>query len=608
MATTALRPAFWLAVLWVTCLLPHTKPLNAANILHVAVSGDDTSAGTETAPLATIQAAVNRANAGDTIRIGNGVFYEQIVIRKAGTADAPITLEGTRSAEGQRLSRIALGQAVDPQTWEPAADVGPGVFANRSFGFEPGLLTVNGLYVAHVHRNNWRLRTGNEHGEGRPMRILAWPEDHIEPTTSQHRVPIPFWQTMGGVYTYLTGEDENITYLRLADGVDPREQTVEISPGGAVVHIDGGSHIILRGLEITNGEIGVQVSGATAQHNLIEDCYISHGRVRVMINSRASHTTVRDCHIAMAFIGTRPGAWGGPNVESGKREFIYNFFKQIQSPSASSDDRAIRVQNGARDTVIEGNHLDAGLVAITSSGIKGLIVRDNVIHDFSSVGLSIITGSIDAHFHDNLIYNCNKNIRLHRLNQGNGHRVYIYRNRLFQPEGVGEHIYTHSHTEEQLELMEIEEYDEPEITVYHNTFIGGSNFMSLTTRMRYGVPGFRFINNVISSGQTFRWFREDSIIGAFDYNWINDPAAKPHSGSLWFGEHNILATGKSPWPTDRLPNFKLPENSTARQAGIDVSQPFVIDGWLYQPLPGMEPGYFYGERPDIGAIQMPTDG
>jgi hypothetical protein len=242
-------------------------------------------------------------------------------------------------------------------------------------------------------------------------------------------------------------------------------------------------------------------------------------------------------------------------------------------------------------------------VAITSSSNQGLIVRENVIHDFSSVGLSIITGSVDAYFHDNLIYNCNKNIRLHRLNQGDGHRVYIYRNRLFQPDGVGEHIYTHSHTEEQMERMEIEDYDEPEITVYHNTFIGGSNFMSLTTRMRHGVPGFRFINNVISAGRTFRWFHTDSIIGAFDYNWINDPEAVAHRDSLWFGEHNIIDTGKSPWPTEHLPDFVLPENSAARHAGLDLSRPFVIDGRKYQPLPGMEPGYFTGERPNMGAIQ-----
>ncbi len=598
-----MMPRFLTAVCALTLLGGVVCPPSAwARDVYVAVDGSDDHPGTQAQPFKSIQHAVDRAEPGDVIRVGPGAYQEHVQVRRSGAEGAPITIEGARGPDGERLTRLDAGEPVAPETWQPAPDIGPNVFKNESFGYEPKLLTVDGLYVAHAHRDNWTATSSDTPEAGRPMTILAWPEDHQVTTSSQHKVEVPFWDTMGGVYAYNPDKEGRlITYLRLARGVDPRERDVAISPGGPVVTIDNASHIVLRGLEIARGEVGVTIQGGQANHNLVEDCRITHGRIRVLVANKASHNTIRNCHIAMAFAGARPGAWGGDTIEAGVCEYLYNFFKRLAGPAASSDDRAITVNRGARHTTIVGNHLDGGLVAITSSSNEGLVVRDNIINDFSSVGLSIITGSVDARFHDNLIYNCNKNIRLHRLNQGDGYRVYIYRNRLFQPDGRGEHIYTHAHTEQQLKKMGITEYEDPEVTVYHNTFVGGPRFFSLTTRLRNEASKFRFINNVISTRHPFRWIKNDTVLGVFDYNWVG--GEDTYEGAEWFGEHNVAATGQLIGTEGELPDFRLPPDSAARNAGIDLSQPFTIDGQTYEPLPGMEPGYFRGEQPDMGAIQ-----
>src|SRR5690606_14959941 len=147
------------------------------------------------------------------------------------------------------------------------------------------------------------------------------------------------------------------------------------------------------------------------------------------------------------------------------------------------------------------------------------------------------TGTIDAQVHDNLVYDCKINLRLHRLNEF-GHRVAIYRNRLFQP-GSGVHIFCYSMPYQQ-------DPPEPQFTFYHYTFIGGSRVwqMPAAALMPQGVPGFRFINNVMAAREAFRGaetLRDNpQAVGLFDYNWLGGTRPYPQIPP-WLGENNVLA-------------------------------------------------------------------
>ncbi|MFI9583947.1 right-handed parallel beta-helix repeat-containing protein [Streptomyces sp. NPDC052236] len=73
-----------------------------ATDLYVASNGTDSNPGTLTAPLKTIQHAVNLAQAGTTIQIRGGTYAPStnIQLLKSGTASQPITL---RSYNGERV-------------------------------------------------------------------------------------------------------------------------------------------------------------------------------------------------------------------------------------------------------------------------------------------------------------------------------------------------------------------------------------------------------------------------------------------------------------------------------------------------------------------------
>ncbi|MFP2924067.1 fibronectin type III domain-containing protein [Pyxidicoccus sp. 3LG] len=80
--------------------------------LYVSPSGSDSNSGTSsTAPLKTIQAALDKAMAGTTIHLASGIYRERPVTKRAGTASAPITLKGpeTGKARSGRYKAVLFG-------------------------------------------------------------------------------------------------------------------------------------------------------------------------------------------------------------------------------------------------------------------------------------------------------------------------------------------------------------------------------------------------------------------------------------------------------------------------------------------------------------------
>jgi len=78
-----------------TALLVVAAGVQAADF-YVAPHGDDAHPGTETQPLATLQAAVNKLQPGDTLLIRGGTYRETVTFPRSGTADKPITLKAYR--------------------------------------------------------------------------------------------------------------------------------------------------------------------------------------------------------------------------------------------------------------------------------------------------------------------------------------------------------------------------------------------------------------------------------------------------------------------------------------------------------------------------------
>ena len=70
--------------------------LSQAAQIYVAPNGDDTNPGTETRPMASIQAAVEKLQPGDMCLIREGVYRETVTFSRSGTEQRPITVQSYR--------------------------------------------------------------------------------------------------------------------------------------------------------------------------------------------------------------------------------------------------------------------------------------------------------------------------------------------------------------------------------------------------------------------------------------------------------------------------------------------------------------------------------
>ncbi len=76
------------------CML--SAGVTSGAVLYVSQDGNDANMGTRARPLATIQAAVERLQPGDTCVVRGGVYRETVVFPRSGEAGRPITLRAYR--------------------------------------------------------------------------------------------------------------------------------------------------------------------------------------------------------------------------------------------------------------------------------------------------------------------------------------------------------------------------------------------------------------------------------------------------------------------------------------------------------------------------------
>ncbi|HUI24875.1 MAG TPA: hypothetical protein VL403_02230 [Candidatus Kryptonia bacterium] len=85
----------WLCGVVLACT---TTSLARATTYYVSPSGSDRAAGSTIAPWKTINYAAGRAHAGDTVVVKAGVYRESVIVKRGGSASAPLTVRGLAGA------------------------------------------------------------------------------------------------------------------------------------------------------------------------------------------------------------------------------------------------------------------------------------------------------------------------------------------------------------------------------------------------------------------------------------------------------------------------------------------------------------------------------
>lgn len=570
---------------------PHDPPeLADPPTWYVSVHGSDSNDGqSEETAFRTIQHAANRAEPGDVIQILPGLYRERLRIERSGTPRDPIVFQGETGAIIDGGDLVA--------GWEPAPEIADGVY-KADLPYEPRHMTWDNRYILGIIP----ARAGGD--------VTRFLQDDIYHRGTE-RTERAGWDGVEALYVTIDGT----TYLRFSDRRDPNTAETTISrQRAASVRIADQSHIVIRGLTIRGAYHAVLITG-DAHNNIIEDNLLMHGHHTLFVSNGASGNHLRNNEITLNFIWDELGQ---RREHSDAHRNTWHYFKNV----GSSNHYAIRLRDGGSDNEVYGNYIyhhwdGIGIRSAPSHSRLPMTdeereayaqynqrvrIYENHVRNMQDAVLVIKAGGVETEIFDNIFHEGSTLIRFKALHEG---PIYIYRNRISAdthvqrdgraggPPGVFISLNDMPHT--------------PGIAYfYHNTFVPGGSGISLggitSDPPTRALENFWFVNNVFSP--TTRLFHRSSSWGnvmnaRFDYNW----AGGDIHYTFWPAQdNNILADGVRLWDDPANTDYRLPADSAAREAGIDLSQEWTVDGVTHPPLPGMNPGYFSGSRPDMGVF------
>ena len=221
--------------------------------LHVAKNGSDTAAGTAAAPLLTIGAAAALAQPGDTVVVHEGVYREWVNPPRGGTAEAPITYEAARDADGH-FEAVTISGAEVVTDWRPhpvpgdatqhvwVTTVPNAVFGSRN----PYVERIGGDWFFDSV-NTWH--TGEVYLDGKSMyeALTLAGVEHPEVTKDS-------FDPTGSLLTWYCEVDDDVTTIWANfGGADPAEHEIEINARTFVFWpaATGIDYVTVRGFTLT---------------------------------------------------------------------------------------------------------------------------------------------------------------------------------------------------------------------------------------------------------------------------------------------------------------------------------------------------------------------
>ena len=218
----------------------------AAAEFHVATSGNDANDGSPGKPLRTIQAAAEKAQAGDTITVHAGIYRERVNPPRGGESDANrITYQAAPD------EKVVITGAAPMKGWtKVSGDTWKVVIPKASFGdFNPFADRVQGEWCGRIFprpghsKDDWVGGTGRHSGSvylnGHWLTEAFDLESLVKPAAKP-----PSW--------FAKVEDASTTVWAQFPGVNPNEANVEISVRQCVFYPSkpGINYITVRGFEL----------------------------------------------------------------------------------------------------------------------------------------------------------------------------------------------------------------------------------------------------------------------------------------------------------------------------------------------------------------------
>ena len=563
---------------WKTETYGSMKSYVLSNRYVVAKNGNDNAIGDETHPFNTIQNAINHAQAGDTIYVKAGTYYEKLEFKHSGQKNLPIIFQGEKDANGKRLVTIFGGERVTAN-WTVADEISPYVYKTTDIPYHSFAMTVKRdgeikdipkLYA----QDNEAFFT---HRKYNYKEVLAYSPDRTEQGPFTY-LEVNYWDGIEALYAYETST--NTTYIRFRDGENPNNMELYSSEGGdtfsgknfnpshqgAAIKIANQSYITIKGFNIDGAQDGVLIYGKDAMHNIIENNEITNGQRRVLLAEDTSNNLIRNNKMHMRLLSKkyRPSAWlsqhrseinDNYNEEEKKNiavaEHYYNVYKHEVGVSTGSpqDDCGVNfIYAGNGNKIYKNEIYDTlgGVFGNLAAG-KKIYIYDNIFHHISSVTTHIPEIDLGEYFiHDNKMYDVQIGIRI-QLMLDYAHReliakkVHFYNNIIYNPQYLGVNLYVYR-TEDDYDYQNETQYH-PDLEFKNNKFIGGRIVLGLKTNIGSKTD---LINNTFSNVKME--INASQILGTVKDNWVHTIAPSEY---IFNNDNTMSDTPK--WDVPKIP-------------------------------------------------------
>ena len=590
--------------------------------------GSDNNDGSSAHPLQHIQKAIDLAEAGERIFVRRGLYFESLQINKSGSTSKPIVIEGETDANGNLLAHIHGGEKITGQWVSAEGDPLNGVRLDNGVykltGIQGNTYAMT-IYEDGVFKDIPRVDVNTvgdnavHYFEKRAEVFNIKPSDTVPLYSGNVRAR--YWDGIEAIYTQVG----DTLYIRFGDYQNPNNLALYRAGGGAqnietnrtaklnehieqsaTFKIDNASYITLKNLKIDGAQSGVMIRGENAHHNRVEYCDIVNGQHRIMLTQETHDNLVAHNRLHMVLLSKyRPMAWWdiwrkdktGIDEENYKYVVAQHYYEAYKheiglNTSGPQDDTGVYLYSAGGGNEIAHNEIYDTLAGVFGDEIGGVKIHHNYFHHISgtSVGRGRGLEGDGAYVYQNNFMNVHIAVRFNADEVEHAkERLWFYDNLIYNPLGLGVAIYP--------TLYEGAESAHAELCFYHNTAVnvGNDNLDQL-----FGGDNILFVNNLYYKSKIN--FTPDREIGHFAYNWfeeLNTIQGTPKR----FENNNIEADGTIPFTlpdtfTNNRASFALNADSTAKGAGIDLSEPFEIDGNNYEPLPGIKGGYSH----DMGVI------
>lgn len=253
----------------------------AARTLYVAKNGKEDGDGSATRPFSSIQQAVDTAQAGDVVLVGDGEYREGVWVERQGRADAWIAL---RAQHQQRAKIIAPGDKSGVFLSSAARYVEVGGFDISTEGTGAG---ISGWAPEHT-----RLLGNPIHDSGGGGINIAHGDHHFIADNALHQSAYTNpYQTSGiSVWEPNAADDEPGFHIVVRNNVSYSNENKGQGDGKVGPEVSDGNGIIIDSFRATNdsGTRPDYVHGALVENNLVYDN--GGAGVRVFLSD---HVTVR---------------------------------------------------------------------------------------------------------------------------------------------------------------------------------------------------------------------------------------------------------------------------------------------------------------------------